>query len=172
MRIFQSLLLLLLALTVLNACKKGCTNVKALNYKQAAKSEDGTCEFCDTNVYLSNYFSNIVYDYNSTSPRYYENVGQLVVYNYYATGTGNACVKYGYNNSYVHQKYSFYNNTSQIMNFSFRINITDGWGNSYVDVASKQVNPYSSIDLKEMTFLHTTSSQPYVTISDMIATYQ
>ena len=83
-----------MGLLAIQACKQGCTNPNAMNYDSAAKSEDGSCMYCDTSWQIFSVSNTIyVYDNNTSSPYYGSTVLQISLRNYKLFGEGNACAK-------------------------------------------------------------------------------
>ena len=87
-------IIFLLGILVLQACKEGCTNDIALNYDSKAKSDDGSCMYCDSSWQVfSGTFSNIQ-DFEQGSPYYMNTVVQISARSYKLLGVGNACSQF------------------------------------------------------------------------------
>ncbi len=89
------LILLISLITIIsNSCKQeGCTDKAAINYSTIADKDDGTCMYCKTTITKCDTASIFLFDYNSGSMYYMQNVARgflttyHVKYNYPTCGT-------------------------------------------------------------------------------------
>lgn len=90
------LLITLLTILLYSGCKKGCTDVNALNYTSGAKTEDGSCFYCDSSITQQTITFGTFWDNQPGSPYYGSNIISAELNLVQTAYNGNGCVRYGF----------------------------------------------------------------------------
>lgn len=114
---------------VMQACKKGCTDHNALNPTAGAKTDDGSCLYCDSADVKKLFNFTTVWDGQSNSPYFQSTVLQVTTNLFQTAYTGNGCVASGAidkNSTCTNTRNSlvFFNLTPSTMKFSGTVRVT------------------------------------------------
>lgn len=85
----------MILLLALNACKRGCTDSNALNPTAGAKEDDGTCMYCDSQQVKKFFNFTSIWDGQPGSPYFQSTVLQVTVNLIQPEYNGNGCAAYG-----------------------------------------------------------------------------
>lgn len=80
---------------MLNSCKEGCKDPRAINFASDASTENGTCLYCNDTTYTQRAGVLMLDNYNSGSIYYGQNVIEARIYNTIHITNGNGCKTIG-----------------------------------------------------------------------------
>ncbi|MDB5282180.1 MAG: hypothetical protein JWO06_1255 [Bacteroidota bacterium] len=138
--------LLVLILIGINSCKEGCKDVKALNYDRNAKTENGTCQYCDS-THVRSGATAAGFDF-SNSQFLGQHVMDFVLSEDQFTKMGNGCKDANINRFGCNVSLLVINLTQYHVNFTYSVTFNanaTGFLWQYVDSNAVTINPFDTL---------------------------
>ena len=155
MKKISTVILVVCMSLLLNSCKEGCKDPRAINFASDASTENGTCLYCNDTMYTRRTTFLMKDNYNSGSGYYGQNVIEARVYNTTRSTSGNGCKSIGktpqLTSSSTITLVNLTNKTIETRFYSYHYNITstnDYYFSNYNFNSSGSyvyINPHDSI---------------------------